>query len=167
MNHICSTSAVCWRCGLLLSSGKTGEVTCNLTCPTFDLTTPCCGNIGCGVLISCIQNYVDFCLKLKRFDGNFYIFWNGTISSRQKLGLALLNKSNFQIFKVLPLLHFQRYKICLWTCLFLAKLSNFVFPSLRFHNPYCHTPYILLEFIVACNVIVCCHNFEGNSTFFR
>ena len=57
MNHICSTSAVCWRCGLLLSSGKTiREVTCNLTCPTFDLTTPCCGNIGCGVLISYVQN---------------------------------------------------------------------------------------------------------------
>ena len=77
MNHICSTSAVCWRYGLLLSSGKTGEVTCNLTCPTFDLTTPCFGNIGCGVSISCIQNHVDFCLKLDRFKENFCIFWNG------------------------------------------------------------------------------------------
>ena len=39
------------------------------------------GSFGGGVLLLGIQNYVDFCIEVNRFSGNFDIFWNEIMPS--------------------------------------------------------------------------------------
>ena len=50
------------------------------------------------------------------------------------------------LFQVLPLLHFKRCDIFLWTSSFLTKnISNCVSRCLKLHNRYCHSVYVVLH----------------------
>ena len=45
-----------------------------------------------------------------------------------------------------PLVQFSKFKNFLWVCWFLCKkLSNFVPPAWKLHNPYCHTAHQILN----------------------
>ena len=52
------------------------------------------------------------------------------------------------------LVQFSNFKNFLWVCWFLGKkLSNFIYPVWKLHNPYCH------------NVLICrCACYHSNST---
>ena len=72
----------------------------------------------------------------------------------RKLTLKVGRLGDFALFDTSPLVQFSKFKNFLWVCWFLGKkLSNFIYPVWKLHNPYCH------------NVLICrCACYHSNST---
>ena len=58
----------------------------------------------------------------------------------RKLTLKVGRLGDFALFDTSPLVQFSKFKKILWVCWFLGKkLSNFIPPVWKLHNPYCHS----------------------------
>ena len=85
--------------------------------------------------------------KLSGKNTHIYFFYsfcatdlNFCIKNIGRIKWSTLQTLIFASYSGSPLVQFSKFNNFLWVCWFLCKnLSNFVPPTWKLHNPYCHT----------------------------